>query len=187
MRHQPHCSSWTQLLQTGQLFWEVVSFGIVISQFHSRKPAIVVIASHQALTKGTMDIPSKSHSDNGLSASERTTPSEQSSVSFSTIEIHEHAMILGDGRSASGCGPCLEIDWTEQSNIILNLEEYESMRYHRRHKNELIMPGTMRTDLLLDSGYTMREISELTSASRSKPSASKKVMNKLSKVFCKSR
>jgi hypothetical protein len=144
---------------------------------------IIVVASQEALTKDNMDIPTKSHSDH-LSTSERT---EKSSVSFSTIEIHEHAMILGDGRSASGCGPCLEIDWTEQSNIILNLEEYESMRHQRRLKHQLIMPDNIRTDLLLDSGYTMREISELTSPSRSKLSSSKKVMKKVSKVFCKIR
>lgn len=184
-------------METDEIFWEVVSFAITklqtsdwklfLSQSQKYKPVMVVVASQQALTKDNMDIPTKSHSDGGFSASDRTTLSEKSSVSFSTIEIHEHAMILGDGRSASGSGPCLEIDWTEQSNVILNLEEYESMRYHRRHKHELIMPGNKRTDLLLDSGYTMREISELTSASRSKPSSPKKVMNKLSKVFCKSR
>jgi len=100
---------------------------------------------------------------------------------FGNIEIREHAMILGKGPSVSGTGPSLEIDWEAQTNTVLGLEEYESMRYRRRSKGELIMPGYYRRNLLLESGYTMREIHEM--AAMENNSAGAKVMKKLSKML----
>eukprot|EP00980_Cylindrotheca_fusiformis_P008803 scaffold1870_cov104-Cylindrotheca_fusiformis.AAC.4 len=128
----------------------------------------------------TMSTSERNRSDSSLCASD-----DRSSVSFSTIEIHEHPIILGNGRAASGSGPCLEIDWMEQSNILLNLEEYESMRYQRRNKEELLMPGKLRTNLLLDTGYTMRELSEVTSKSSNAGGKSKNVAKRISSLFSK--
>ena len=85
--------------------------------------------------------------------------SHRSCVSFSTIDFYEHAMVLGDNPSTS-CGPSLELDWTAQDSTTFSLDEYESMRYERRSKKQLVMSGSMRTSLLLESGYTMREINE---------------------------
>ena len=100
-------------------------------------------------------------------------------VAFGNIEIREHAMILGKGPSVSGTGPSLEIEWEAQANMVVGIEEYESTRYNRRHKNQLIMPGEYRRNLLLESGFTMREISEMST----KPKNSSKVMKKLSKFL----
>ena len=88
--------------------------------------------------------------------------SHRSCVSFSTIDFHEHAMVLGD-HPATSCGPSLELDWTAQDSATFSLDEYESMKYERRSGKELVMSGSMRTNLLLESGYTMREIQEMTS------------------------
>jgi hypothetical protein len=64
-------------------------------------------------------------------------------VSFSTIEIHEHAMIMGNNPWTShGCP--LEIDWEEVGNYSLNLEDYEESRPPRRIRDELAMPGDLR-------------------------------------------
>ena len=105
--------------------------------------------------------------------------SSSSQVCFGSIEIREHAIILGKGPSVSGTGPSLEIDWESQASQVLGLDEYESMRYQRRHKNELIMPGDYRRNLLLESGYTMREISEM----ETKETSSKSVIKRLSKLL----
>ena len=94
--------------------------------------------------------------------------SNRSCVSFSTIDFYEHAMVLGDNPSTS-CGPSLELDWTAQDSTTFSLDEYEAMRYQRRSKFQLIMPGSMRKSLLLESGYTMREIQEMTSKRTQKP------------------
>ncbi|CAJ1968068.1 unnamed protein product [Cylindrotheca closterium] len=102
---------------------------------------------------------SSTHRDSDLSDM-----SERSSVSFGTVEFHEHAIVLGDNPSTSS-GPSLEIDWDVQNNLTLPVDDYESHRMPRRSKDQLIMPMQMRTDMLLDQGYSLREIRE-TSAKR---------------------
>ena len=67
----------------------------------------------------------------------------EKSVSFATVEIHEHAVIMGDNPSTTH-GPPLEIDWVEQGHYSLNVEEYEEMRPPRRVKDELSMPSDVR-------------------------------------------
>ena len=104
-------------------------------------------------------------------------------ISFGTIEVREHAMILGKGPSASGSGPSLEIDWESQARTIVGLEEYEAVRHGRRKKHELIMPGTYRRDLLLESGYTMQEISQMSEKEKSVLGPARKAMKKLSKLM----
>ena len=91
--------------------------------------------------------------------------SERSAVSFGTIEFHEHAIVLGDNPSTS-CGPSLEIDWKGESHATLDVDDYESHRMPRRSKDQLIMPNQMRTDILLDNGYSLREIRESTTKRR---------------------
>jgi hypothetical protein len=117
------------------------------------------------------------------SASEHT---EKTNVSFSTIVIHEHAMILGDGPASSG-GPLLEIDWKEQAESTVRLDDYEAMRDPRRTKQELLMPGTIRTSLMLESGYTMRDIQETTSKRSPKKSSMKGSIRKRLSTLVKSR
>jgi len=68
------------------------------------------------------------------------------SVSFSTIEFHEHAMILGCSPSTSE-GPPLEIDWNKLNTSTFSLEDYEELRPPRRIRNQLIMPGFVREEV----------------------------------------
>lgn len=94
-----------------------------------------------------------------LNESVRSCVSRSSSISFSTVEFHEHAIVLGDN-PATSCGPSLEIDWTKQHSTIIPLDDYEDERFPRRTRNELKIPLSIRRDLLLENGYTMREIME---------------------------
>ena len=90
--------------------------------------------------------------------------SSQTAVAFGNIEIREHAMILGKGPSASGTGPSLEIGWEAQANTVVALDEYESMRYGRRQKNELIMPGAydpISAKLVEQAGFEAIQVSGL--------------------------
>mmetsp|Transcript_27575 Transcript_27575/g.51741 ORF Transcript_27575/g.51741 Transcript_27575/m.51741 type:complete len:148 (-) Transcript_27575:437-880(-) len=94
-------------------------------------------------------------SDN--SDSSESSASGERRVSFSTIEIHEHAMIMGNSPSISyGCP--LEIDWEEQCHYSVDVEEYEETRPPRRIRDQLAMPGELREEVLLESGYTKRQI-----------------------------
>ena len=98
------------------------------------------------------------HSD-----SSRSIQSTRSIVSFTTIAVHEHPMILSGGRSASG-GPAVELDWNSQSESTMSLDDFEATRLRRRRKSapELMIPGSFRTAILLESGYTINEIKEST-------------------------
>mmetsp|Transcript_39053 Transcript_39053/g.94432 ORF Transcript_39053/g.94432 Transcript_39053/m.94432 type:complete len:135 (-) Transcript_39053:132-536(-) len=94
--------------------------------------------------------------------------SMQSSVSFTTIEVHEHPMILSDGPSVSG-GPAVQIDWTQQSESTMSLDDYEASKMMERRKSlpQMMIPGSFRTAILVESGYTMNEIKE--TAARTPP------------------
>ena len=72
--------------------------------------------------------------------------SERSHVAFSTIEFHEHAMILGCSPSTT-CGPPLEIDWEKMSTTMFSLDDYEELRPPRRVKQQLIMPEFVREEV----------------------------------------
>lgn len=110
----------------------------------------------------------------------------EKSISFSTIVFHEHPMILGDGRAASG-GPTLVIDWEAQAKSTIRLDEYESMRNPRRTKRQLLIPGSVRTALMLESGYTMRDIQETASRRPEKNSSVKRTIKRTLSNLVKSR
>jgi hypothetical protein len=65
-----------------------------------------------------------------------------SGVSFSTVEFHEHAMILGCSPSTKG--PPIEIGWESISSMCFSLEDYEDIRPPRRAKHEMAMPASVR-------------------------------------------
>ena len=72
--------------------------------------------------------------------------SERTTVSFSTLEIREYAVVLGSNPSTTH-GPPLEIDWNAQSCEVFDLDYYESLRGRRREKRELAMPSFVRENL----------------------------------------
>mmetsp|Transcript_10409 Transcript_10409/g.16325 ORF Transcript_10409/g.16325 Transcript_10409/m.16325 type:complete len:134 (+) Transcript_10409:94-495(+) len=99
------------------------------------------------------------NSDNQYSDSESGSDVSMRSVGFSTIEFHEHAMILGNNPSTSE-GPSLEIDWQVQEKVIVDIDAYETNRPPRRIRHQLQMPGFVREDVLLSNGYSRGQISE---------------------------
>lgn len=82
-------------------------------------------------------------------------------VAFSTVQIREHACILGDNPGGT-VGPPLTIDWVAMSDVAVDLEQYETTRPPRRDHLEMQMPASYRKDLLKRAGYTRGEIVELT-------------------------
>eukprot|EP00526_Cylindrotheca_closterium_P020359 CAMPEP_0113650764 /NCGR_PEP_ID=MMETSP0017_2-20120614/27035_1 /TAXON_ID=2856 /ORGANISM="Cylindrotheca closterium" /LENGTH=126 /DNA_ID=CAMNT_0000563343 /DNA_START=53 /DNA_END=430 /DNA_ORIENTATION=+ /assembly_acc=CAM_ASM_000147 len=89
-------------------------------------------------------------------------------VSFGSVEVQEHAMVLGNNPSTS-VGPSVELDWDSQSNVTFDtVDDYESHRVYRRSTEQLVMPSCMRVKLLLDNGFTFPEIREETRKRRKK-------------------
>jgi hypothetical protein len=72
--------------------------------------------------------------------------SSERSVTFSTIEFHEHAMILGCS-PATTSGPPLEIDWEKMSTASFSLDDYEELRPPRRVRQQLLMPVFLREEV----------------------------------------
>lgn len=85
--------------------------------------------------------------------------SRGSSVSFSTVEFHEHAMILGCSPSTSH-GPPIEIGWESLSSMCFALDDYEDIRPPRRDKHSMAMPASLREAVLMENGYTLRQIND---------------------------
>lgn len=79
-------------------------------------------------------------------SNEDVSASSERNVSFSTIEFHEHMMILGCSPSTTE-GPPLEIAWDKVNTCTFSLDDYEELRPPRRVRNELIMPGIVREEV----------------------------------------
>lgn len=67
-------------------------------------------------------------------------------VSFSTVEFHEHANVLGCSPSTTN-GPPIEIGWQQIDHLSISLDDYEEQRPPRRIKEELVMPGVIREEV----------------------------------------
>ena len=76
----------------------------------------------------------------------RSSRSSTRGVSFGTLEIREHPVVLGLNPSTTH-GPALEIDWEPQNIEQLDVNEYEALRPPRREKQNLAMPGIVRESL----------------------------------------
>ena len=94
----------------------------------------------------------------------RTTPKTKNmkkQVGFSTIEIIELPVILGDNPSVSSGAP-LTIGWKAQKRIRFQLDFFETHRPKRRSKDKLRMSAEERELLLLHQGHTLHEIYKAT-------------------------
>ena len=90
----------------------------------------------------------------------------QPSVSFDSIEIHEHAVILGCNPSVSA-GPPLTISWESLSSSIQTVEHYERSRGTRRSALFLRKSKTERDTILKEEGFSSEELAVATSSADS--------------------
>jgi hypothetical protein len=81
-------------------------------------------------------------------------------VSFKTVELRSHALILGDNPAVS-IGLPISIDWEAVESVILDLDEYETSRPPRRERRQLIVPKTTREDRLLEQGVALGEMAKV--------------------------
>lgn len=84
--------------------------------------------------------------------------SEQRSIRFDTVEIREHAVILGCNPAVTK-GPPLTIGWETLSTSIQSVNEYERNRPLRRSPMFLKLSQTERRSLLKERGFTSEEFS----------------------------
>mmetsp|Transcript_16776 Transcript_16776/g.27855 ORF Transcript_16776/g.27855 Transcript_16776/m.27855 type:complete len:302 (+) Transcript_16776:141-1046(+) len=80
-------------------------------------------------------------------------------VTFTTVEIREHAITIGDNPGGFK-GPPLSIEWKTQHQVKMPLDEYEENRPLRRTGAQMNIPFRVREEMLLDSGFARGEIRE---------------------------
>mmetsp|Transcript_30223 Transcript_30223/g.73507 ORF Transcript_30223/g.73507 Transcript_30223/m.73507 type:complete len:280 (-) Transcript_30223:247-1086(-) len=81
-----------------------------------------------------------------------------SKVRFSTVEIREHNMTMGDNPSVSSGIP-VTIEWNHANEFVCDLDVYEKLRPKRRGRYELVLPRSHRTNVCYQSaGYSRSEI-----------------------------
>jgi len=82
-------------------------------------------------------------------------------VSFSSLEIKEFNMTLGNHPSATS-GPPVMIDWDSELNKrVVNLDEYEQMRSPRRQRRQLKLSYRDRKGILEEQrGFSTEEVNE---------------------------
>jgi len=82
------------------------------------------------------------------------------STSFSTLEIREYPITLGDNPGGAQ-GPPISLDWkyNKKHTQVVPLEDYEETRPRRRNRKEMHIPGNMRRwRLLRKEGVSVKEI-----------------------------
>jgi hypothetical protein len=78
-------------------------------------------------------------------------------VSFNTIEIREYVRTLGDNPAVRS-GPALSLGWIVVDSCILPLALYEHLRPPRVGPIDLIVPHSIREEMLRKQGITRAEM-----------------------------
>jgi hypothetical protein len=81
----------------------------------------------------------------------------EKSVSWGSLEMHSHQVLLGDNPSVSAGYP-ITIGWKKDASQALSVDDYESGLAGRRSRRELAIPRNVREDWLLELGYSRAEL-----------------------------
>jgi hypothetical protein len=83
-------------------------------------------------------------------------------VSFASVQVREYPMILGDNPSCTS-GPPVTLDWNynAEASLSCTVDEWESGRDStRRMRTEIRVPSSVRTEWLLDAGFTPTQVNK---------------------------
>lgn len=85
-------------------------------------------------------------------------------ISFSTLEVRQYDLTLGDNPGCSE-GPPVSLDWKYEQSDVLDIEEYESIRHPRRCKGDLRLDHNTRY-FALSSQFTSSDLRRATDAAK---------------------
>lgn len=103
---------------------------------------------------------------------------KECAVRFSDIEVHKHAIILGDSPSVSA-GPPIAIAWEEcDKPEKLSVDQYEDASQHRRIGRELVVSRNEREARLSNAGYSRGEMKKAAREARKLQNQALRRMNK---------
>jgi len=98
-----------------------------------------------------------SNSSNTASLGNNYGGQNNNTVSFGSIQIHSHRLILGDNPSVSS-GPPVTVDWKPFLSGTYDLDEYEKQKPEPRGKEAMILPRSVREELLRNEGFSRGEM-----------------------------
>lgn len=78
-------------------------------------------------------------------------------VRFSSIEIREHCMTLGDNPSVSAGVPVM-IEWEQQATWNFSVHEFEKVRPERRDLSTMRVSLKQRATLVTQKGFSTKEV-----------------------------
>ena len=114
-----------------------------VSVVHTSDDGLSDMAASQTSEVGSTSIP-----NDGV---------EVRTVSFSTLEMREYPIIVGENPGVT-MGVPLTIGWEHASEIRCSVDDYENSRPKPRSMIELRIPSSMRSEILKRSGFTRNEI-----------------------------
>lgn len=93
-----------------------------------------------------------------MSATNETKTDTDSHVDFGHVEIRLYQRAISDNPSVTD-GPPIGIDWTYDSEATFTVNEYEDERdCCRRSLDNLVIPRGMRQNILVEAGFSQKEI-----------------------------
>jgi hypothetical protein len=113
-----------------------------------------------ATTSHFIEVPVKIPLKSCMKRTIRTSTPKEKAVTFGSLAVHEHAVILGDNPSVSSGSP-LTISWKSQASLYCSVDEYEALRPPHRTKDTMLVPRSVREDWLRSAGYARSDFTEM--------------------------
>lgn len=95
--------------------------------------------------------------DSEVKNEKRSLSESPSEVRFDTVTIREYPVEIGDNPAVSRGAP-LTMDWEPTNQFEYDMEAYEEHRTPRRTKGELGMHFLLREKLLIENGFTSKQV-----------------------------
>lgn len=93
---------------------------------------------------------------------EKTNPNMKRNVSFTSLEVREYEITLGDHPAVSN-GPPIGLSWSYNEAERVDLDLFEATRGPRRSRHQMVMGSNLRRKILRDSaGFSNSEIKNAT-------------------------
>lgn len=98
-----------------------------------------------------------------ITAGDLKSASSRKHVSFESVHVHEHPVILGCNPGlralSSGPGPALTLSWDSLRSSDYNMDDFEAQRQlTRRPRESLRTTKTERVQFLKDEGFSSEEL-----------------------------
>ena len=92
-------------------------------------------------------------------AREKDSDELRKGVQFSTLTVREYPICIGDNPGGTSGVP-LSIGWSYENEVTCTVDDYETARPRRRSATQMQVPAQIRSEMLINMGYSRSEIRE---------------------------